>query len=96
MRMGSRRAGWWGIAFVVVLLAAGAMASVPTSKASTQTHPDLLRRPPVGGVVAQVLGILAIPCLFASPWRLLGNAMRGAVADGRPAATAASTSSPSR
>jgi hypothetical protein len=36
MRMGSRRAGWWGIAFVVVLLAAGAMASVPTSKASTQ------------------------------------------------------------
>jgi hypothetical protein len=56
MRMGSRQAGWWGIAFVVVLLAAGTMASVPTSKASTQTHPDRLRRPPVGGVVAQMLG----------------------------------------
>jgi hypothetical protein len=71
-------AGLVGIAFVVVLLAAGAIASVSASKASTQHMQDLLRRPPIGSVVAQVLGILAIPCLLASPWRLPGSPVRGA------------------
>ena len=36
MNSARRRAGWWGIAFVVVLLVAAAMVSLPTGKVSGQ------------------------------------------------------------
>ena len=59
--MSSRRSGWWGIAFVVVLLVYGAMVSVPTSQASAQHIQTFYAAHRSVIVIAQVIGILAIP-----------------------------------
>jgi hypothetical protein len=65
--MRGRRAGWWGIAFVVVLLVSGAMVSVPTSQTSAQHIQTFYAAHRSAIIIAQVLGILAIPLfvLFA-------------------------------
>ena len=59
--VGSRRAGWWGIAFVVVLFVYGGMVSVPTSESSAQQIQAFYADHRSVIVIDQVLGILAIP-----------------------------------
>ena len=72
---GTRFAGWWGIAFVVLLFASAAMASLPTSAASEATITAFYRDHATVVVLQQVVGAVALVpfvvfalSLMPSPW----------------------------
>lgn len=72
---GTRFAGWWGIAFVVLLFASAAMASLPTSAASEAAITAFYRDHATVVVLQQVVGAVALVpfvvfalSLMPSPW----------------------------
>jgi hypothetical protein len=56
---GERSVGWWGLAFVLLLLLSAGMADVPTAQSSTQSVRSFYTAHTGVVVAAQVLGLLA-------------------------------------
>ena len=70
-----RRGGWWGVAFVVTLFVAAAMASLPTSAKSGAQISAFYRAHATVILVQQVLGVLTI-VFFLAFARALGAGRR--------------------
>src|SRR5437667_3479340 len=80
----SRRGGWWGIAFVVTLFAAGAMVSLPTGRQTGRAIAAFYAAHTGVILVQQVLGVVTLAfflafalALGARPrrWLLVGTAL---------------------
>src|SRR5437867_11954913 len=69
-----RRGGWWGVAFVVTLFVAAAMASLPTSAKSGAQISTFYRAHATVILVQQVLGVLTLVLFLA--FRALGAGRR--------------------
>ena len=70
-----RRGGWWGVAFVVILLVSAAMVSLPTSGQSGGQIAAFYRAHTAVILVQQVLGVLSI-AFFLAFARALGAGQR--------------------
>ena len=70
-----RRGGWWGVAFVVTLFVAAAMASLPTSAKSGAQISAFYRAHATVILVQQVLGVLTL-VFFLAFARALGAGRR--------------------
>jgi hypothetical protein len=70
----SRQAGWWGIAFAVLLLLGGGMASVPTGDDSSAKIVAFYDAHASVVIVAQLVGLLAVIALALFTVGLARNA----------------------
>ena len=84
MSVAERRAGWWGVAFVVLLLAEAAMVSLPTGKTSGaqlksfyDTHAQIILMQQLLGAIAMIPLVAFAISLGArrSPWLFAGTAL---------------------
>jgi len=80
----SQRGGWWGIAFAVTLLVAGAMVSLPSARWTGRAIADFYAAHTGVILVQQLLGVvtlaffLAFALALGAPWRrwlLVGTAL---------------------
>ena len=71
----TRRGGWWGVAFVITLLVAAAMVSLPTSAKSGPQITAFYRAHAGLILVQQVLGVLTV-VFFLAFARVLGAGRR--------------------